>query len=67
MAPQNWPAYKQINVYLLKRLITITLQNGFMLYMYLGKTCPVSDLAPLHSSYNVSELAPLLRGYTALL
>ena len=30
------------------------------------KTCPPSGLGPLHTLYNVSELAPLLQGYATL-
>ena len=38
----------------------ISLQNGFRLYFGF-KTCPASDLTPLHTLYKVTELAPLLQ------
>ena len=58
MDQQNWPSYKQIYVCLSDGQSAISLQNGFMLY--------VGFKTPLHTLYNVSELAPLLQGYMPL-
>ena len=49
-----------LNVNLSDGKSAISLQNRFMLFFGF-KTCPASDLAPLHMLYNVSELAPLLQ------
>ena len=66
MGQQNLPFYKQINGYLSDIQSAISLQNGLRLYFGF-KTCPASNLAPLHTLYNVNELAPLLQRYVTLL
>ena len=59
MGQQNWASYKRINVYLLDAESMISLQNVIRLYFGF-KTCPASDLAPLHTLYNVRELLSFL-------
>ena len=66
MDQQNWPIYKRINVYLSDGQSAISLQNELRLYFGF-KTWPACNLVPLHTLYNVSELAPLLQGYATLL
>ena len=66
MSQQNWPSCKEINVYLWDGQSALSLQNGFRLYFGF-KLCPASHLAPLHTLYNVSDLAPLMQGYATLL
>ena len=56
MGQQNWPSYKQID---------ICLSDANQGYAYKTGLCSISsasDLAPLHTLYNVSKLAsPLLQ------
>ena len=56
MDQQNWSSYKRINLYLSDGQSTISLQNGFMLYFGFK-----SDIAPLPTFYNVSELRGLFK------